>query len=272
VSPARGGGTVSRRSTIPHDRALSGRGGHIRRFWARRLAKKLGDGLGQGTIRGRGTSGGAAGTIGAGKRPRGATDPDGLHPCVSAMRRSSHRARKSIQAWSYDPVKRFTPIGSVVAFHFCDRYFGAAIATLARGSSAYAGTISGQAEPMVSPGVGTSTQPDRCRELVQASSRASDIGACAVIAGGVGRRSTDYVGRGPHREYTWYAIAPLRGPGWRKGPRFKPLRRGRRRKRVAFRILPQVSPPFGPLPCREATRSKSASTTHNRAIGAKTLP
>ena len=80
---------------------------------ARVLAKKMGDSMGQTVVIE--NIGGAAGTIGAGNAARAASDG---YTLLFGYATQFTIAPVIYQNLTYDPIKSFTPIGSVVRFHF----------------------------------------------------------------------------------------------------------------------------------------------------------
>ena len=80
---------------------------------ARVLAKKLGDSMGQTVVIE--NVGGAAGTIGAGNVARAPADG---YTLLFGYATQFTIAPAIFQNLTYDPIKSFTPIGSIVRFHF----------------------------------------------------------------------------------------------------------------------------------------------------------
>jgi len=80
---------------------------------ARVLAKKLGDSMGQTVVIE--NVGGAAGTIGAGNVARAPADG---YTLLFGYATQFTIAPAIYQNMTYDPIKSFSPIGSVVRFHF----------------------------------------------------------------------------------------------------------------------------------------------------------
>jgi tripartite-type tricarboxylate transporter receptor subunit TctC len=189
---------------------------------ARVLAKKMGDGMGQTIVIE--NVGGAAGTIGAGNVAR--ATPDG-YTLLFGYATQFTIAPAIYPSLSYDPIKSFTPIGSVVRFHFLmTAYSALPFATLPELVN-YAKANPGKLT-YASPGVGTSTH--LTGELFKLK---QGIDIVHVPYRGGGPAITDYVaGR---IDVYWDAIAPLK-PWVEKGT-IKPLA-VTSAKRVAD--LPQV--------------------------------
>jgi tripartite-type tricarboxylate transporter receptor subunit TctC len=118
---------------------------------ARVLAKKMGDSMGQNIIIE--NIGGAAGTIGATTVSR--APPDG-YTLIFGYATQFTIAPALYQNLSYDPVTSFTPIGSVVRFHFLMTAYSAlpvnTLPELVAHAKANAGKLT-----YASPGVGTSS-------------------------------------------------------------------------------------------------------------------
>jgi tripartite-type tricarboxylate transporter receptor subunit TctC len=189
---------------------------------ARVLAKKMGDGMGQAIVIG--NVGGAAGTIGAGNVTRAA--PDG-YTLLFGYATQFTIAPAIYPNLSYDPIKSFTPIGSVVRFHFLMTAYSALPFGTLPELVAYAKANPGKLT-YASPGVGTSTH--LTGELFKLK---QGIDIVHVPYRGGGPAITDYVaGR---IDVYWDAIAPLK-PWVEKGT-IKPLA-VTSAKRVAD--LPQV--------------------------------
>jgi tripartite-type tricarboxylate transporter receptor subunit TctC len=164
---------------------------------ARVLAKKMGDNMGQSLIIE--NIGGAAGTIGATAVAR--ATPDG-YTLIFGYATQFTIAPALYQNLSYDPIKSFVPIGSVVRFHFLMTAYSALPVNSLSELVAHAKTNPGKLT-YASPGVGTSTHL---------------IGVHVPYRGG-GPAITDYVaGR---IDIYWDAIAPLL-PWVQKG-NIKPL-------------------------------------------------
>jgi tripartite-type tricarboxylate transporter receptor subunit TctC len=175
---------------------------------ARVLARKMGDSMGQNIIIE--NIGGAAGTIGATAVSRAA--PDG-YTLIFGYATQFTIAPALYQNLSYDPVKSFTPIGSVVRFHFLMTAYSAFPANTLPELVAYAKTNPGKVT-YASPGVGTSTH--LIGELLKLK---QGIDLVHVPYRGGGPAITDYVaGR---IDVYWDAIAPLL-PWVQKG-NIKPL-------------------------------------------------
>jgi tripartite-type tricarboxylate transporter receptor subunit TctC len=189
---------------------------------ARVLAKKMGDGMGQAIVIE--NVGGAAGTIGAGNVTRAA--PDG-YTLLFGYATQFTIAPAIYPNLSYDPIKSFTPIGSVVRFHFLMTAYSALPFGTLPELVAYAKANPGKLT-YASPGVGTSTH--LTGELFKLK---QGIDIVHVPYRGGGPAITDYVaGR---IDVYWDAIAPLK-PWVEKGT-IKPLA-VTSAKRVAD--LPQV--------------------------------
>jgi tripartite-type tricarboxylate transporter receptor subunit TctC len=175
---------------------------------ARVLAKKMGEGMGQAIVIE--NVGGAAGTIGAGNVARAA--PDG-YTLLFGYATQFTIAPAIYPNLSYDPVKSFTPIGSVVRFHFLMTAYSALPFGTLPELVAYAKANPGKLT-YASPGVGTSTH--LTGELFKLK---QGIDIVHVPYRGGGPAITDYVaGR---IDVYWDAIAPLK-PWVEKGT-IKPL-------------------------------------------------
>ena len=175
---------------------------------ARVLAKKMGDSMGQSIIIE--NVGGAAGTIGATTVSR--APPDG-YTLIFGYATQFTIAPVLYQNLSYDPIKSFTPIGSVVRFHFLMTAYTAlpvgTLPELVAHAKANAGKLT-----YASPGVGTSTH--LVGELFKLK---QGIDIVHVPYRGGGPAITDYVA-GRIDAY-WDAVAPLL-PWVQKG-NIKPL-------------------------------------------------
>jgi tripartite-type tricarboxylate transporter receptor subunit TctC len=189
---------------------------------ARVLAKKMGDSMGQTIVIE--NVGGAAGTIGAGNVARAA--PDG-YTLLFGYATQFTIAPALYANLSYDPIKSFTPVGSVVRFHFLMTAYSALPFDTLPGLVGYAKANAGKLT-YASPGIGTSTH--LTGELFKLK---QGIDVVHVPYRGGGPAITDYVaGR---IDIYWDAIAPLK-PWVEKGT-IKPLA-VTSAKRVAD--LPQV--------------------------------
>jgi tripartite-type tricarboxylate transporter receptor subunit TctC len=189
---------------------------------ARVLAKKMGDSMGQTIVIE--NVGGAAGTIGAGNVARAA--PDG-YTLLFGYATQFTIAPALYSNLIYDPIKSFTPIGSVVRFHFLMTAYSALPFDTLPGLVGYARGNPGKLT-YASPGIGTSTH--LTGELFKLK---QGIDIVHVPYRGGGPAITDYVaGR---IDVYWDAIAPLK-PWVEKGT-IKPLA-VTSMKRVAD--LPQV--------------------------------
>lgn len=175
---------------------------------ARVLAKKMGDSMGQNIIIE--NIGGAAGTIGAGTVAR--AQPDG-YTLIFGYATQFTIAPALYQNLTYDPIKSFVPIGSVVRFHFLMTAYSALPVNSLPELVAYAKKNPGKLT-YASPGVGTSTH------LTGESFKLKhDIDIVHVPYRGGGPAITDYVaGR---IDIYWDAPAPLL-PWVQKG-NIKPL-------------------------------------------------
>jgi tripartite-type tricarboxylate transporter receptor subunit TctC len=175
---------------------------------ARVLAKKMGDSMGQTIVVE--NIGGAAGTIGATTVARAA--PDG-YTLIFGYATQFTIAPALYQNLSYDPIKSFIPIGSVVRFHFVMTAHSALPVNSLPELVAYAKTKPGKIT-YASPGVGTSTH--LIGELFKLK---QGVDLVHVPYRGGGPAITDYVaGR---IDVYWDAIAPLL-PWIQKGT-IKPL-------------------------------------------------
>jgi len=175
---------------------------------ARVLARKMGDNMGQNIIIE--NIGGAAGTIGATTVSR--APPDG-YTLIFGYATQFTIAPALYQNLSYDPIKSFTPIGSVVRFHFLMTAYSTlpvnTLPELVAHSKANPGKLT-----FASPGVGTSTH--LVGELFKLK---QGIDLVHVPYRGGGPAITDYVaGR---VDVYWDAVAPLL-PWVQKG-NIKPL-------------------------------------------------
>jgi tripartite-type tricarboxylate transporter receptor subunit TctC len=175
---------------------------------ARMLAKKMGDSMGQSIIIE--NIGGAAGTIGAATVSR--APPDG-YTLIFGYATQFTIAPALYQNLGYDPVASFTPIGSVVRFHFLITAYSALPVSTLQELVAYAKLNAGKLT-YASPGVGTSSH--LIGELFKLK---QGIDIVHVPYRGGGPAITDYVaGR---IDVYWDAIAPLL-PWVQKG-NIKPL-------------------------------------------------
>ncbi len=175
---------------------------------ARVLAKKMGDSMGQQIVIE--NIGGAAGTIGAASVAR--AEPDG-YTLIFGYATQFTIAPALYQSLSYDPIRSFTPIGSVVRFHFLmSAYAGVPVNSLAD-VVAYAKANPGKLT-YASPGVGTSTH------LVGEMFKLKEgIDIVHVPYKGGGPAITDYVaGR---IDLYWDAVAPLLP--WVQQSKIRPL-------------------------------------------------
>jgi tripartite-type tricarboxylate transporter receptor subunit TctC len=175
---------------------------------ARVLAKKMGDSMGQSVVIE--NIGGAAGTIGASTAARAA--PDG-YTLLFGYATQFTIAPALYQSLTYDPIKSFIPIGSVVRFHFLMTAYSTlgvnTLPELVAAAKAKPGKLT-----YASPGVGTSTH--LIGELFKLK---QGIDLVHVPYRGGGPAITDYVA-GRIDTY-WDAIAPLL-PWVQKGT-IKPL-------------------------------------------------
>jgi tripartite-type tricarboxylate transporter receptor subunit TctC len=175
---------------------------------ARVLAKKMGDSMGQQVVIE--NIGGAAGTIGAASVAR--AEPDG-YTLIFGYATQFTMAPALYANLAYDPVNSFTPIGSVVRFHFLmSAYSDVPVNSLAD-VVAYAKANPGKLT-FASPGVGTATH------LIGEMFKLKEgIDIVHVPYKGGGPAITDYVaGR---IDLYWDAIAPLRP--WVAQGKIKPL-------------------------------------------------
>ena len=175
---------------------------------ARVLAKRMGDSMGQQIVIE--NIGGAAGTIGAGNAAR--AEPDG-YTLIFGYATQFTIAPVLYQNLTYDPLRSFIPIGSVVRFHFLmTAYSGLPVNSLADVVS-YAKANPGKLT-FASPGVGTSTH--LVGELFKLT---ENIDIVHVPYKGGGPAITDYVaGR---TDLYWDAVAPLLP--WVHQGKIKPL-------------------------------------------------
>ena len=175
---------------------------------ARVLAKKMGDSMGQQIVIE--NIGGAAGTIGAGNAAR--AEPDG-YTLIFGYATQFTIAPALYQNLTYDPLRSFVPIGSVVRFHFLmTAYSGLPVNSLAD-VVAYAKANPGKLT-FASPGVGTSTH--LVGELFKLK---AGIDIVHVPYRGGGPAIADYVaGR---IDLYWDAVAPLLP--WVRQGKIKPL-------------------------------------------------
>ena len=175
---------------------------------ARVLAKKMGDSMGQQIVIE--NIGGAAGTIGAGSVAR--AEPDG-YTLIFGYTTQFTIAPVLYQNLTYDPLRSFVPIGSVVRFHFLmTAYSDLPVNSLADVVS-YAKANPGKLT-FASPGVGTVTH--LLGEVFKLG-RGIDIGHVPYKGGGPA--ITDYVA-GRIDLYS-DAIAPLLP--WVQQGKIKPL-------------------------------------------------
>lgn len=175
---------------------------------ARVLAKKMGDSMGQQIVIE--NIGGAAGTIGAGNAAR--AEPDG-YTLIFGYATQFTIAPALYQNLTYDPIRSFTPIGSVVRFHFLMTANAAMPVNSLVDVVAYAKANPGKLT-FASPGVGTSTH--LVGELFK---QKQGIDIVHVPYKGGGPAITDYVaGR---IDLYWDALAPLLP--WVQQGKIKPL-------------------------------------------------
>jgi tripartite-type tricarboxylate transporter receptor subunit TctC len=175
---------------------------------ARLLAKKMGDSLGQQIVIE--NIGGAAGTIGASSVAR--AEPDG-YTLIFGYATQFTIAPVLYHNLSYDPLRSFVPIGSVVRFHFLMTAFSELPVNSLADVVAYAKANPGKLT-FASPGVGTSTH--LVGELFKLK---EGIDIVHVPYKGGGPAITDYVaGR---IDLYWDAIAPLLP--WVQQGKIKPL-------------------------------------------------
>ena len=175
---------------------------------ARVLAKKMGDSMGQSIVVE--NVGGAAGTIGASNVAR--ADPDG-YTLLFGYATQFTIAPALYRNLAYDPLQSFTPIGSVVRFHFLMTAYSSlpfnTLPELVAHAKANPGKLT-----YASPGIGTSTH--LIGELFKLK---QGIDIVHVPYRGGGPAITDYVaGR---VDIYWDAFAPLM-PWVEKGT-IKPL-------------------------------------------------
>ena len=163
---------------------------------ARVLAKKMGDSMGQSIVIE--NIGGAAGTIGATAVSR--ATPDG-YTLIFGYATQFTIAPALYQNLNYDPIKSFTPIGSVVRFHFLMTAYSAVPVKTLPELVAHAKANPGKLT-YASPGVGTSTH--LVGELFKLK---QGIDLVHVPYRGGGPAITDYVA-GRIDTY-WDAVAPL---------------------------------------------------------------
>jgi tripartite-type tricarboxylate transporter receptor subunit TctC len=175
---------------------------------ARVLARRMGDSMGQSIVIE--NIGGAAGTLGAAAVARAA--PDG-HTLLFGYATQLTIAPAIYSNLAYDPIGSFTPIGSVVRFHFLMTAHSAQPFDTLPALVAHAKTNAGKLT-YASPGIGTSTH--LLGELFKLK---HGIDIVHVPYRGGGPAITDYVaGR---IDLYWDAIAPLK-PWVEKGA-IKPL-------------------------------------------------
>lgn len=163
---------------------------------ARVLAKKMGDSMGQSIVIE--NIGGAAGTIGATAVSR--ATPDG-YTLIFGYATQFTIAPALYQNLNYDPIKSFSPIGSVVRFHFLMTAYSAVPVKTLPELVAHAKANPGKLT-YASPGVGTSTH--LVGELFKLK---QGIDLVHVPYRGGGPAITDYVA-GRIDTY-WDAVAPL---------------------------------------------------------------
>jgi tripartite-type tricarboxylate transporter receptor subunit TctC len=192
---------------------------------ARVLAKKMGDNMGQTIIIE--NIGGAAGTIGASNVARAA--PDG-YTLIFGYATQFTIAPALYQNLTYDPIKSFTPIGSVVRFHFLMTAYSALPVTSLPALVEHAKKNPGKLT-YASPGVGTSTH--LIGELFKLK---QGIDLVHVPYRGGGPAITDYVA-GRIDTY-WDAPAPLRP--WVEKGNIKPLAVTSARRMPDFPNVPTV--------------------------------
>ncbi len=174
---------------------------------ARVLAKKMGDSMGQTIVIE--NIGGAAGTIGAANVARAA--PDG-YTLLFGYATQFTIAPAIYHNLTYDPIKSFTPIGSVVRFHFLMSAYSALPFNTLPGLVDYAKANPGKLT-YASPGVGTSTH------LIGELFKLQGIDIVHVPYRGGGPAINDYIaGR---IDIYWDAIAPLKP--WVEKGNIKPL-------------------------------------------------
>jgi tripartite-type tricarboxylate transporter receptor subunit TctC len=192
---------------------------------ARVLAKKMGDSMGQNIIIE--NIGGAAGTIGATNVSRSAADG---YTLIFGYATQFTIAPALYQNLSYDPIRSFTPIGSVVRFHFLMTAYSALPANTLPELVTHAKANPGKVT-YASPGVGTSTH--LIGELFKLK---QGIDLVHVPYRGGGPAITDYVA-GRIDTY-WDAPAPLQ-PWVQKG-NIKPLAVTSARRMPDFPNVPTV--------------------------------
>ena len=163
---------------------------------ARVLAKKMGDSMGQSIVIE--NIGGAAGTIGATAVSR--ATPDG-YTLIFGYATQFTIAPALYQNLNYDPIKSFTPIGSVVRFHFLMTAYSAVPVKTLPELVAHAKANPGKLT-YASPGVGTSTH--LVGELFKLK---QGIDLVHVPYRGGGPAITDYVAA--RIDTYWDAVAPL---------------------------------------------------------------
>ena len=175
---------------------------------ARVLAKKMGDSMGQQIVIE--NIGGAAGTIGAGSAAR--AEPDG-YTLIFGYATQFTMAPALYQNLTYDPLRSFTPIGSVVRFHFLMSAYSSVPVNSLADVVTYAKANPGKLT-FASPGVGTATH--LIGELFKLK---QGIDIVHVPYKGGGPAMTDYVaGR---IDLYWDAVAPLLP--WVQQGKIKPL-------------------------------------------------
>jgi tripartite-type tricarboxylate transporter receptor subunit TctC len=175
---------------------------------ARVLAKKLGDSMGQPVVIE--NVGGAAGTIGAGNVARAPADG---YTLLFGYATQFTIAPAIYQNLTYDPIKSFTPIGSVVRFHFLMTAYSTLPFDSLPGLVAYAKANPGKLT-YASPGIGTSTH--LLGELFKLN---QGIDIVHVPYRGGGPAINDYIA-GRIDTY-WDAVAPLKP--WVDKGNIKPL-------------------------------------------------
>jgi tripartite-type tricarboxylate transporter receptor subunit TctC len=175
---------------------------------ARVLAKKMGDSMGQTVVIE--NVGGAAGTIGAGNVARAASDG---YTLLFGYATQFTIAPAIYQNLTYDPIKSFAPIGSVVRFHFLMTAYSALPFDTLPGLVGYAKANPGKLT-YASPGIGTSTH--LIGELFKLK---QGIDIVHVPYRGGGPAINDYVA-GRIDTY-WDAVAPLKP--WVEKGNIKPL-------------------------------------------------
>jgi tripartite-type tricarboxylate transporter receptor subunit TctC len=175
---------------------------------ARVLAKKLGDSMGQTVVIE--NVGGAAGTIGAGNVARAPADG---YTLLFGYATQFTIAPAIFQNLTYDPIKSFTPIGSIVRFHFLITAYSALPFNSLPELVAYAKANPGKLT-YASPGIGTSTH--LLGELFKLN---QGIDIVHVPYRGGGPAINDYIA-GRIDTY-WDAVAPLKP--WVDKGNIKPL-------------------------------------------------